>query len=142
MAVVNPLQPVEMAPQISPQVLLSASSRDKAMLRDILELLNKLFVRNVNQHRRNHWWKSLHAFRKQLGLLLNELETAKKTVRAEKIEQRLRYWDEKCIHQWYLYVKSPFIVIIRFHLDRTDIYSKGISRNSSLWALSAWLDWS
>lgn len=78
-----------------------ASQHDKDMLKDVQDLLNKIFVRNVNQHRRSVWWKSLHAFRKQLGLLLSELESGKKSEREAKLEARLRYWDEKFIHQWY-----------------------------------------
>lgn len=81
--------------------LAMATPHDKAMLLDIHELLNKIFVRNVNQHRRSHWWKSLHAFRKQLGLLLGEMESTKKTEIEDKLGARLRYWDEKFIHQWY-----------------------------------------
>jgi ribonuclease MRP protein subunit RMP1 len=80
--------------------LMMASPHDRAMLHDVHELLNKIFVRNVNQHRRSHWWKSLHAFRKQLGLLLSELD-GKKSEREDKLAARLRYWDEKFIHTWY-----------------------------------------
>ena len=113
MALVNSLQPIAIGgpsamdpgktgPQISSKPLLSASGRDKQALSDILELLNRLFARNRNQHRRNHWFKSLHQFRKQLGMLVDELETTKKSALAEKIELRLRFWDQKCIHQLYL----------------------------------------
>jgi ribonuclease MRP protein subunit RMP1 len=73
---------------ISAAALMLATPHDKAMLLDIHE-------------RRSHWWKSLHAFRKQLGLLLAELEAAKKAEREAKLQARLRYWDEKFIHQWY-----------------------------------------
>jgi ribonuclease MRP protein subunit RMP1 len=95
-----PQQAKMASPAITAGVLLNVSSHDKAMLLDIHDLLNKLYVRNSNQHRRSHWWKSLHAFRKQLSLLLQELES-KKSEREAKLEARLRYWDEKCIHQWY-----------------------------------------
>ncbi|KAI4653199.1 uncharacterized protein J4E79_008712 [Alternaria viburni] len=44
------------------------------MLHDIHTLLNKIFTRNRNQHQRCTWWKSLHGFRRQIGLLLQELE--------------------------------------------------------------------
>lgn len=82
--------------------LLSVSEKDKSQLKDIQELLDKLFIRNRNQHRRNHWFKSLWAFRKQLRLLLDAIEHKKKSKASELIEQRLKYWDEECIHQWYL----------------------------------------
>lgn len=84
--------------------VLNASDKDKSQLRDIHELLNKLFVRNRNQHRRNHWFKSLWQFRKEMRLLIEEMEakTKKKTWAAERIAKRLKYWDEKCVHQWYL----------------------------------------
>lgn len=90
-----------MTTPISAAPLLNASQHDKAMLVDIYELLNTLFARNRNQHRRSHWWKSIHAFRKQLALLLTEMETGKKSERPAKIEARLRHWDEKCVHVWY-----------------------------------------
>lgn len=90
-----------MAKPIPASTLLGASQHDKAMLVDIFELLNTLFARNRNQHRRSHWWKSLHAFRKQLALLLHEMESGRKSERAGKIEKRLAYWDEKCVHAWY-----------------------------------------
>ena len=88
-------------PNITATALMDATSHDKAMLLDITTLLDKIFTRNRNQHRRSHWWKSLHAFRKQLGLLLGELETSGKIAREEKVQARLTYWDEKCVHMWY-----------------------------------------
>ena len=84
---------------ITAAALLAAPANDIAKLRDIQELLNKIFIRNKNQHRRSHWWKSLHAFRKQMDLLLEDLETKGKK-KVENVEARLRYWDE-CVHQWY-----------------------------------------
>ena len=102
MAPIHTPKPNKMTTPISAKVLLNASSHDKAMLIDIYELLNNLFTRNRNQHRRSHWWKSLHAFRKQLQVLISEMESGKKSERPAKIEARLRYWDDKCVHQWYL----------------------------------------
>jgi ribonuclease MRP protein subunit RMP1 len=81
--------------------LLLATPHDKAMLLDVHDLLNKIFIRNVNQHRRSVWWKSLHAFRKQLALLLLEMEHPKKSEVEGKLEARLRYWDDKFVHTWY-----------------------------------------
>jgi ribonuclease MRP protein subunit RMP1 len=103
MAISNPVMEPKMTPPspITAKALMTATPHDKAMLLDVHDLLDKLFVRNVNQHRRSHWWKSLHAFRKQLGLLLAEMETSKKSEREGKIEARLRHWDDKFIHQWY-----------------------------------------
>ncbi|KAJ4367011.1 RNase MRP subunit [Neocucurbitaria cava] len=103
------------SPAITATTLLAASQHEKAMLHDIYELLDKLFARNRNQHRRSHWWKSLHAFRKQTGLLLQEMES-KKSEREAKLEARLRYWDEGCIHQWYyqfsqLVAVGPFAML-------------------------------
>lgn len=94
-------QVTTMATCIPATPLLNASQHEKAMLIDIYELLNTLFARNRNQHRRSHWWRSLHAFRKQLSLLLSEMETGRKSERPSKIEARLRFWDEKCVHVWY-----------------------------------------
>lgn len=74
------------------------------MLHDVHALLARIFARNKNQHRRSTWWKALHAFRKQLGLLLQELEgeeKEKEKEKGEKVQARLRYWDEKCVHVWY-----------------------------------------
>jgi ribonuclease MRP protein subunit RMP1 len=88
-------------PSISATALLNVTQHEKSMLVDVQELLDKLFVRNRNQHRRSHWWKSLHQFRRQLALLLQDMEATKKSERKEKVEARLRFWDENCIHQWY-----------------------------------------
>lgn len=105
MAGMTVLRPVDAAPVKTPAItastLLNATQHEKAMLVDVHELLDKLFVRNRNQHRRSHWWKSLHQFRRQLALLLQDMEATKKAERKEKIEARLRLWDENCIHQWY-----------------------------------------
>ena len=87
---------------ISAEPPLAASAKDKQDLKDIQELLDRLFTRNRNQHRRNHWFKSLHQFRKQLGLLVQEMSSTKKVSAAAIMEARLKYWDKKCIHQWYL----------------------------------------
>jgi ribonuclease MRP protein subunit RMP1 len=90
------------SPLITSTTLLSASAHEKAMLHDIHTLLNKIFIRNRNQHRRSHWWKSLHAFRKQITLLLEDLDGgSKKADREAKIQARLRYWDDDCVHRWY-----------------------------------------
>lgn len=89
-------------PGLTGETLREISSSDKQNLKDIHELLERLFVRNRNQHRRNHWFKSLHQFRKQLGLLLGEMESTKKVTAAALMTERLQFWDEKCIHQWYL----------------------------------------
>jgi ribonuclease MRP protein subunit RMP1 len=88
-------------PKITATALMNATQHEKAMLHDIHSLLNKLFTRNRNQHRRSVWWRSLHAFRKQIGLLLSELEKGKKSEREAKVEARLRYWDEGVVHTWY-----------------------------------------
>jgi ribonuclease MRP protein subunit RMP1 len=101
MAPIRVSQSTKMATPISAAPLLEASMHERSKLVDIYELLDKLYVRNRNQHRRNHWWKSLHAFRKQLALLLTEMNNSKRSERAAKIEARLRYWDEKCVHMWY-----------------------------------------
>jgi len=90
-----------MAPSnVTAAALLAAQANDIAKLRDIQELLNKIFIRNKNQHRRSHWWKSLAAFRKQIGLLLHDLETKGKK-KEDDVEARLRYWDDGCVHMWY-----------------------------------------
>lgn len=103
-------------PAITATALLASPPHEREMLHDIHELLNKLFARNRNQHGRAHWWKSLFAFRKQIALLLQELKRSKKAERETKVEARLRYWDEKCIHQWYyqfsqLVAVGPFAML-------------------------------
>ncbi|KAF2638951.1 hypothetical protein P280DRAFT_67453 [Massarina eburnea CBS 473.64] len=90
-------------------------SPEKKNLADIQDLLNCLFVRNKNQHRRSHWFKSLHQFRKQLGLMINEVE-GKTAAAARLIEERLRFWDVGCVHKWYLHFTQlvavgPFAVL-------------------------------
>jgi ribonuclease MRP protein subunit RMP1 len=101
MAINNTQAPMTFSSSIFATALMNATPHDKAMLHDISSLLDKIFTRNRNQHRRSHWWKALHALRKQLGLLLLEMETSSKAVREEKLQARLRYWDEKCVHTWY-----------------------------------------
>ena len=103
MSVVNSQQPVPIThPKMTSATLLSTSDAEKGSLRDVLALLNSLFVRNRNQHRRSHWFKSLQQFRKQLGLLLDELEGKSGKAKEEKLTRRLQFWDEGCIHYWYL----------------------------------------
>ncbi|KAL7771641.1 hypothetical protein CFE70_001589 [Pyrenophora teres f. teres 0-1] len=86
------------SPIITATHLLNASQHDMAMLHDIHSLLNKIFVRNRNQHQRSTWWKALHAFRKQISLLLGELKTGKVKERETKLQARLRYWDDRVVH--------------------------------------------
>ncbi|KAF2490377.1 hypothetical protein BU16DRAFT_151096 [Lophium mytilinum] len=104
-----------MGPKPTPNHALSLTPTEKTELATTLELLTRLYVRNVNQHRRSHWFSSLVAFRKQLGLLLGEIEAAtegikslkgKKAQEAKeegemKVTERLGFWDEVC-HGWYL----------------------------------------
>lgn len=85
---------------ITASTLLAASPQDIAKLHDIHSLLNKIFLRNKNQHRRSHWWKSLQAFRKQISLLLQELEGGSKK-KEDDLQARLRHWDDGCVHTWY-----------------------------------------
>jgi ribonuclease MRP protein subunit RMP1 len=103
MSVVKSQTPVPVThPKITSATLLSISDAEKGSLRDVLALLNSLFVRNRNQHRRNHWFKSLQQFRKQLGLLLDEMDGKSVKVKEDKLTRRLQFWDEGCIHSWYL----------------------------------------
>ncbi|PWO25049.1 Hid1 multi-domain protein [Pyrenophora tritici-repentis] len=104
------------SPIITATHLLNASKHDIAMLHDIHTLLNKIFIRNRNQHQRSTWWKALHAFRKQIALLLSELETSKMNEREAKLEARLRYWDDRVMHAWYyqfsqLVAVGPFAML-------------------------------
>jgi ribonuclease MRP protein subunit RMP1 len=80
---------------------MSASTHEIAMLHDIHTLLNKIFTRNRNQHQRSTWWKGLRGFRKQIGLLLQELLHGPVKERAGKVEARLRFWDRGVVHVWY-----------------------------------------
>ncbi|KAF2736949.1 hypothetical protein EJ04DRAFT_533334 [Polyplosphaeria fusca] len=106
-----------MLPKISARKLLRAGDKDKQSLVDIHELLEHLFVRNRNQHRRSLWFKSLQMFRKQLGLLIREMESKKsRAARENLLQQRLQFWDERHVHQWYLsftqlVAAGPFAVI-------------------------------
>jgi ribonuclease MRP protein subunit RMP1 len=100
---VNTFEPLDIMPQISAKKLLRATDKDKQALADIHELLDRLFVRNRNQHRRSLWFKSLQQFRKQLGLLITEHESKKsRAVRENLLLQRLQFLDDRHIHQWYL----------------------------------------
>jgi len=88
--------------ELTSETLLSASVRDKQNLRDIHELLCRLIARNSNQHRRNHWFKSLSRFRKELGILIKDMDGSLRSAAARAVTERLQFWDQKCIHQWYL----------------------------------------
>lgn len=125
-----PFEPLDIHPQITAKALLRASDKDKKALVDIHELLHRLFVRNRNQHRRNHWFKSLHQFRKQLGLLLNEMDSSKKASIASKLEQRLQVWDNRYIHQWYLLVNLLIRVIVLANMLLQSFHSA-----SCLWTI-------
>ncbi|KAF2714830.1 hypothetical protein K504DRAFT_368388 [Pleomassaria siparia CBS 279.74] len=103
-------------PHISSKALLQAPDKDKQALVDIHELLTRLFVRNRNQHRRSTWFKSLTQFRRELGLLIDDMNATKKASIGERTEARLRFWDAQYIHQWYLsftqlIAVGPFAVI-------------------------------
>lgn len=91
-------------PTITADRLLAITDTDKRTLMDIHELLDRLFVRNKNQHRRSHWFRPLSMFRKQLGLLNQELRGLKAgdLGKKEGVERRLVYWDRECVHDWYL----------------------------------------
>ncbi|EMD92029.1 hypothetical protein COCC4DRAFT_144971 [Bipolaris maydis ATCC 48331] len=105
-------------PSISASPLFSASTHDIAMLHDIHSLLNKLFIRNRNQHRRSTWWKALHGFRKQMALLLGELEAKelREYERRQRVEARLRFWDERGeVHAWY-YQFSQLVAVGPFSM--------------------------
>ncbi|KAF2012687.1 hypothetical protein BU24DRAFT_257188 [Aaosphaeria arxii CBS 175.79] len=117
-AILNPLHPTPVGigghPAMSSYILMHASAQDKELLGHIYELLHLLFVRNRNQHRRNHWFKSLQQFRKQLGLLIAEMGSDRKV--EEKLNARLQFLDDRCIHQWYLHFTQvvavgPFAVL-------------------------------
>ena len=89
---------------------LSAASVDE--LKGLGEMLQRIFVRNKNQHRRSHWWKALKGFKRELGLVLGELaalqaatststSTSKPTL-ARRLEARLRVLSEEKMHAWYM----------------------------------------
>ena len=88
------------------------SATDKQALLDIHELLTRLYLRNRNQHHDSHWFGPLDMFRKQLGLLLGEIDGAKGVAKGSRVrignadvkavlESRLEYWD-RVVHDWYL----------------------------------------
>ena len=101
--------------------LLNLPAHDKAQLLDVYALLDTLFTRNRNQHRRSIWWKSLLQFRKQLALLINEVDGStggkgrRERERATRIEARLAYWrGEGAVGVWYWYVNFLLSLILFF----------------------------
>ncbi|USP75757.1 hypothetical protein yc1106_03031 [Curvularia clavata] len=105
-------------PSITASPLFSASTHEIAMLHDIHSLLDKIFIRNRNQHRRSTWWKALHGFRKQIALLLGEFEATslREQERRQKVEARLRYWDARGeVHSWY-YQFSQLVAVGPFSM--------------------------
>ena len=93
---------------------LSAVSVDE--LKGLGEMLQRIFVRNKNQHRRSHWWKALKGFKRELGLVLGELTALQaatststgtgtgtsKPDLTRRLEARLRVLGEEKMHVWYM----------------------------------------
>ena len=89
---------------------LSAASVDE--LKGLGEMLQRIFVRNKNQHRRSHWWKALKGFKRELGLVLGELAalqaatgtstSTSKPALTRRLEARLRVLGEEKMHVWYM----------------------------------------
>lgn len=97
---------------------LSAASADE--LKGLGEMLQRIFVRNKNQHRRSHWWKALKGFKRELGLVLGELAALQaatsiststststsnsnsKPALTRRLEARLRVLGEEKMHAWYM----------------------------------------
>lgn len=91
---------------------LSAASMDE--LKGLGEMLQRIFVRNKNQHRRSHWWKALKGFKRELGLVLGELAamqaatgtsagtSTSKPALTRRLEARLRVLGEEKMHVWYM----------------------------------------
>ena len=93
---------------------LSAASVDE--LKGLGEMLQRIFVRNKNQHRRSHWWKALKGFKRELGLVLGELAALQaatstststsnsnsKPALTRRLEARLRVLGEEKMHAWYM----------------------------------------
>lgn len=91
---------------------LSAASVDE--LKGLGEMLQRIFVRNKNQHRRSHWWKALKGFKRELGLVLGELAALQATTNTStstsnskpaltrRLEARLRVLGEEKMHAWYM----------------------------------------
>ena len=91
---------------------LSAASMDE--LKGLGEMLQRIFVRNKNQHRRSHWWKALKSFKRELGLVLGELAamqaatgtsastSTSKPALTRRLEARLRVLGEEKMHVWYM----------------------------------------
>lgn len=106
--------------------LLNLPAHDKSQLLDVYALLDTLFTRNRNQHRRSIWWKSLLQFRKQLALLINEAEGGtggkgrRERERAARVEARLAYWrGEGVVGVWYWYVNLfSSLILLLFCLFR------------------------
>ena len=96
----------------------SAASVDE--LKGLSEMLQRIFVRNKNQHRRSHWWKALKSFKRELGLVLGELAALQaatststntstntstsnsKPALTRRLEARLRVLSEEKMHAWYM----------------------------------------
>ena len=91
---------------------LSAASMDE--LKGLGEMLQRIFVRNKNQHRRSQWWKALKGFKRELGLVLGELAamqaatgtsastSTSKPALTRRLEARLRVLGEEKMHVWYM----------------------------------------
>ena len=100
----------------TPTIPLQLSAASVNELEGLGEMLQRIFVRNKNQHRRSHWWKALKGFKRELGLVLGELAALQATTSTStststsnskpaltrRLEARLRVLGEEKMHAWYM----------------------------------------
>ena len=103
-----------MPPTPTPTIPLQLSAASVDELKGLGEMLQRIFVRNKNQHRRSHWWKALKGFKRELGLVLGELAALQaatststsnsnsKPALTRRLEARLRVLGEEKMHAWYM----------------------------------------
>lgn len=101
-----------MPPTPTPTIPLQLSAASVDELKGLGEMLQRIFVRNKNQHRRSHWWKALKSFKRELGLVLGELAALQaatstsnsnsKPALTRRLEARLRVLSEEKMHAWYM----------------------------------------
>lgn len=99
-----------MSPIPTPAIPLRFSAACVDELKGLGEMLQRIFVRNKNQHRRSHWWKALKGFKRELGLVLGDLTalqaasttTTSKPALTRRLEARLRVLGEEKMHVWYM----------------------------------------
>ncbi|OCK84782.1 hypothetical protein K432DRAFT_288122 [Lepidopterella palustris CBS 459.81] len=88
--------------EIDVTAVMSLLAKEISELHDLHGLLDRIYVRNKNQHRRSAWFKDLRSFRRNLGQIMIVLDGRVSGDRASQLRYRLSFWEEFLTFEWYL----------------------------------------